>query len=452
MQLDINHIIHEVSIIVAGWPLIIFLGAASFFCTIAFGFVQFRYFLSSWKMTLFPSKDEIEKKEGQLSPLQAFLNSLGMSMGNGVLAGVATAIYAGGPGSLLWLFLTGMFLMSVRFAEVYLSLHFKDAKAHVGGPMVYIKKLLGGRYLAYIYAIFAFLYALAVGNAIQTNAISLSVQTVWNTQPIIVAVLALIFTLYVMLGGAKRIIALSDALVSLKVILFFISVFIVLSYHWQEIIPSLVLIFNSAFSYAAFAGGTLGFTVQQAVRFGMLRSLMSSEAGLGTSGIIFGSIDSNKPMEDSLMAMLTVFISSCICFILGLAIIACGVWQAGHTSTALVITSFNTVFGSIAGWVVVILSIAFGSGLIVSYGFVAQNVWGYLTGGRFALIGSLLYCSVSFLGALVNPHVLWLLGDIINAGMILINISALIILSNVIKSGLKAYAEKNKIKKDVNVT
>jgi AGCS family alanine or glycine:cation symporter len=157
-------------------------------------------------------------------------------------------------------------------------------------------------------------------------------------------------------------------------------------------------------------------------------------------------------MEDSLMAMLTVFISSCICFILGLAIIACGVWQAGHTSTALVITSFNTVFGSIAGWVVVILSIAFGSGLIVSYGFVAQNVWGYLTGGRFALIGSLLYCSVSFLGALVNPHVLWLLGDIINAGMILINISALIILSNVIKSGLKAYAEKNKIKKDVNVT
>ncbi len=449
MGFDFNYLIHEVSAVVSGWPLIIFLVGSSLFCTVALGFVQFKYFLASWKVMLFPSKEETEKGGGELSPLQAFLNSLGMSMGNGVLAGVATAIYAGGPGALFWLVVTGICLMAIRFAEVYLSLHYQDATSHVGGPMLYIKQLFAGKYLAYAYAVFAFLYALAVGNAIQTNAISLSMQTVWHVQPYIIAVLASLFTLYVMLGGAKRIIALSDAIVPLKVILFFITVIIVLAYHWQNIIPALQLIFNSAFSYTAVAGGALGFTIQQAVRFGMLRSLMSSEAGLGTAGIVFGATESKKHVEDSLMGMLTTCISTMICFILGVAIIVCGLWDSGHTSTALVINSFDTVFGSIAGWIVVVLSIAFGGGLIVSYGFVARNVWAYLTNGRFAFIGSLLYCICSFIGAMVNPHVLWLLGDIINAGMVLLNASAIICLIQVIRGGLKKYAKKeSRIKSD----
>lgn len=448
MSFDLNYFIHELSAVVSGWPLIIFLVGSSLLCTFALGFVQFRYFLTSWKITLFPKKGETEKGGGQLSPLQAFLNSLGMSMGNGVLAGVATAIYAGGPGALFWLVITGICLMAIRFAEVYLSLHFQNTRSHIGGPMLYMKQLRGGAYVAYAYAIFAFLYALAVGNAIQTNAISLSVQTVWQVNPLIVAIIVLLFTLYVMLGGAKRIIALSDAIVPLKVILFFIAVFVVLGYHWANIVPALQLIFKSAFSFTAAAGGALGFTVQQAVRFGMLRSLMSSEAGLGTAGIVFGSTESKRHVEDALMGMLTTFISTMICFILGVSILVCGLWDAGQTSTALVIQSFNTVFGAVAGWVVTILAIAFGGGLLVSYGFVARNVWAYLTNGRFALIGSLLYCAFAFMGAMVNPHVLWLLGDIINAGLILLNIPAIIMLIKVIQNGLKKYAHTALPQKD----
>lgn len=442
MNIDLNYIIQEVSAVVSGWPLIIFLIAAATFCTIVFNFVQFRYLMKSFKVTLFPDKSETEKTT-TISPMQAFLNSLSMCLGNGVIAGVATAIHAGGPGSIFWLVCIGTLLMAVRFAEVYLSIYYQDVKAHVGGPMLYIKRLFAGPILAYVYAFFALCYAFIGGNAIQSNAISLSLQEGWHINPYIIAAGFFFLVLYTMLGGAQRILALSDAIVPLKVLLFLFSVTLMLVYHWAAIVPAIILIVKSAFSGTALAGGALGFSMQQAMRFGMLRSVMSSEAGLGTSGILFGSSGSKKPVEDSFMAMLSTFISTFFCFLLGLTIVASGAWDSGFTSTPLTIAAFKTVFGPLAIWVITILAIAFGVGLIVSYGFVARGLWSYLTNGRFIFAGSLLYCMSSVMGALVNPCVLWLLGDIINAGMILINVTAIIVLSKIIKDGLVAYAARN---------
>lgn len=442
MSIDLNQIIQDVSAIVSGWPLIIFLFGAALFCTIYFGFIQFRYLSKAIKITLFPAKDDSDKS-ASLSPLQAFLNSLSMCLGNGVIAGVAVAVHTGGPGSIFWLVCIGVLLTAVRFAEVYLSIYFQDVTAYIGGPMLYIRRLAGGPFLAYLYALLALAYSFVSGNAVQANAISLSLQSGWNIDPYIIAGGFFILVLYTMLGGAKRILALSDAIVPVKVLLFLLTVSVMLVYHWVSIIPAIVLMIKSAFTGYALAGGVLGYTVQQAMRFGMLRSVMSSEAGLGTSGILFGSSGSKHPTDDSLMAMLSTFISTLFCFLLGLTIIASGVWDSGLSSTPLTIASFKTVFGSLAVWIVTILSTAFGVGLIVSYGFVARGLWAYVMNGRYAMLGILLYCVSASIGALVNPHVLWLLGDIVNAGMVLINVSAIIVLSKIIKDGINAYAARN---------
>lgn len=442
MLTDLTRIIQDLHAVVTGWPLIIFLFGAGLFCTLVFKCVQFRYLITAWKVTLFPAKNDADKNAA-LSPLQAFLNSLSMSLGNGTIAGMAAAINSGGPGAVFWLVCIGMFLMAVRFAEVYLSIYFQDIRSHVGGPMLYIKRLFAGPVLAYAYAILALGYAFVSGNIIQVNAISWSLQDGWQVNPYIIATGFFFLVLYTMLGGAKRILAFSDAIVPFKVVLFVVSISVMLVYHWAALIPACVLIVKSAFTGTAIAGGALGFSVQQAMRFGMLRSVMSSEAGLGTSGIFFGASGSKHPMEDSLMGMLSTFISTFFCFLMGLVIVASDTWGSGLTSTPLTIAAFKTAFGSLAIWVVTVLALTFGTGLIVSYAFVARSLWSYLTGGKFLLLGSLLYCACAVIGALIDPKIAWIVGDIVNAGMILINVTAIIVLCKIIRDGITAYAAHN---------
>jgi AGCS family alanine or glycine:cation symporter len=441
---SLNQVMHSVVTLALGWPLIIFVAAASLFCTVAYGLIQFRYFVASWKLVLFPSKLTAGTNKAELSPLQAFINSLGMSLGNGVIAGVATSICIGGPGAIFWLAVTGLFLMAIRFAEIYLSIYYQDSRAHIGGPTIYLKNLFAGKQLSLLYTILALCYANLVGNAIQVNAISVSLQTIADIKPLFIAIVTFFFVLYVMLGGAQRILKISDTLVPFKVGLFFISSIIVLIYHWQSLFEAIKLICVSAFSSEAFLAGTVGYSVQQAIRSGMLRCIMATEAGLGTSGILYGATESKKPVDDAIMSMLTVFISTVVCFLVGLSIVVSGVWDCGLTSTALTITSYKTVFGVFGGIVVTTLAMSFGMGLIVSYGFIARELWLYLTSGRHELLGSIIYCLFATIGALCNAHILWVFGDLINAGMIVLNILGILMFNKVIKDGIAAYQRPKK--------
>ncbi len=434
-----NELFNYATALILGWPFIIFMAAASLFCTISYGFIQFKYFFSSWKMALLPSSGPVGDSKANLSPLQAFINSLGMSLGNGAIAGVAASICVGGPGAIFWLVATGILLMAVRFAEVYLSVYFSDVHARIGGPTIYLKNLFAGKQLALLYTTLALCYANLVGNAIQVNAISISLQTVSNIKPLFIAIGMFFFVFYVMLGGAQRILKISDTLVPFKVGLFFISSFLVLIYHWQSLFGAISLIYRSAFSSQAAFAGVIGYSVQQAIRSGILRCIMATEAGLGTSGILYGSTESKKPVADAILSMLTVFISTVVSFLVGLSIIVSGVWNCGLTSTALTIASYETVFGFWGGIVVTVLSVSFGIGLIVSYGFIARELWLYFTSGRYEVAGSLLYCIFSAIGALCNAHILWVFGDLINAGMILLNIVGILMLNRVIKDGIIAY-------------
>jgi alanine or glycine:cation symporter, AGCS family len=438
--------IDSLSDIFLGWPLIGYVILASILCTLALRFVQIRYFMYAWRVVFAPQK---RATKGDMTPFAAFINTLSANLGNGSIAGMATAIYSGGPGSAVWVVIIGFLLMAVRYAEVYTSVYFDvqtspEKKGTLAGPMLYLKAVAGGTILAPLYSVCTLLFSLLVGNALQTNSISLSAYKTWNIAPITTAIVLTVFMLYVVLGGAQRVAKLSERIITLKVGIFFGSAFLVLGYNYVSIIPALKLMISSAFSPLAFSGGILGFSVQQAMRYGIARSIYATESGLGTAAILFSSTGSAEAVKNGSISMLSTFISTLVCFIVALCIVASGVWDSGLTSTALTIASYESTFGWLAGWVVSFLSISFGIGVLVAFVYITQEVWFSLTGGRFKHFFYVLFCIVSFFGALVTVETVFGMGDLIVGAMLLINLFGLVYLLPLMQTGLEKFEKRNK--------
>jgi AGCS family alanine or glycine:cation symporter len=439
--MNLNEMLIHAGQKVWGWPLILYVLFASIIVTLALGFVQFRYFAESWRLVLFPEKTTA--KHGELTPFQAFLNALSVGIGNGSLAGMATAIYSGGPGAAFWVFVLGLLSMSLRFAEVYLSISFPGTKTSLGGPFVYLSKVPGGYILPWVYAFFCMMLGFVVGNGMQSNSIRLGVERMTGAPTWLIAVILYAFMVYVMLGGANRMIKISDAIVPVKVSLFFVAMIIALAYHYASIFPALRLIWLSAFNPSAIAGGALGFSMQEAMRYGFARSINASESGLGTAGILFGATQNQHPVKNGIMGMLSNFISAnLVCFSLMLLIVASGVWNSGLTSTPLTSAAFETVFGSLGGWMVTFLAITFGLGLLVSYAFITRACWLFLTRGRYEKVYSVLFSLMTFFGAQSEVAIIWNSVDLINAGLLAMNLYGILWLLPHVRKGLEAYGKR----------
>lgn len=424
--MDISHTIVTIAQVALGWPLMIYVASASIICTLFFKGIQFRLFTKACSIIFKPHKTATLKKG--LTPLQAFVNTLSSNLGNGSIAGMATALYYGGPGATIWLIIFGLILMAVRFAEVYASTGLNTTHSKnelLGGPVTYLQLVPGGIYLSPLYAYFCLLFSLGGGNAIQANSIQISLAATWGTSALSVASILLLFVTYVVCGGAARIIKVSDALVPIKVGLFFITAFIVLGYHIQAIPHALWLMFSGAFSTSAFFGGALGASITQAIKYGMARSIFGSESGLGTAAVLFGSTEKSNALESSLMGMMSTFVSTLVCFLVALCITASGAWSSGLNSTALTVAAFQTVFGFVGGWIVSFLALTFGLGVIITYAYIVRVTWLYITGGRYQFLGMLLYCLSTFFGALMAVEVVWALVDLVMVGMLVINLYGL---------------------------
>jgi len=429
-------------------PIILYVIAISVTCSIALYFIQLTQFVKSWKLTLFPEKITRDSKEQiDMTPFQAFVNALSTSLGNGSLAGMATAIYSGGPGAAFWVVVVGFLTMAIRFCEIFLSTYFRETtteKSAIGGPMLYLKSVIGGKTLAWFYALSCLLYGLIVGCAMQTNSVGISAVATWGVKPIYVAIILLLFVAYVVMGGATRIVKISNKIVPIKVGLFFSTSIILLAYHYASLLGAFKLIIQGAFTPGALIGGAIGLTVQRAMRIGMLRNINATESGLGTAAIFFGATGSKKPIESGIMAMLITFTSTLVCFMISLSIVASGVWNSGLTSTALTIAAYKTAFGGAAGWLVSFLSITFGIGVIVGFVYVAKECWLYLTNKRFGIIFDILFCACAFFGTLIHVDIVWDAGDLINAAMLAINLFGIMYLLPLIRTKYLEYKAKHK--------
>lgn len=437
-----------------GWPLIVIVVLVSLLCTIALGFVQFRFFISAWHYFFAPSEHTKQARTADMSPFQALLNVLNSNLGNGTIAGMGIALYAGGPGAIFWLLVMGLLLMAVRFAEVFLSLHFGQhaaAGTKVGGPMIYLGHVPGKKILPFIYACAVFCYGLVGANMMQVNSITSVVQAgmkpvAINPQTIALVVGLLLFAMvmYVLVGGAHRILNASAKIVPFKIGLFAIATIIILLYWRASIISSLQLIIGCAFAPYAVAGGLIGFTVQQAMVEGIARIAIASESGLGTSAIMFGATASKHTVKDAIMSMLSTFITTVIAFVLALSIIATGVWNNGMQGAALTLSAFSSVFGSFYGALLVIfLALSFGIGAIVAFAYVARETWIFLTNGKFLWLFSALYAGVAFAGCIMPVLLVWDIVNVFTAIVLIINLYGIMYLLPVTRKALQSYINSN---------
>ncbi len=429
--------------IINGWPILIYVMGISILCTIAFKGIQFTQFINAWKAMFAPTKGD--QAAGEMTPIQAFINTLSTNLGNGSIAGTATAIASGGPGAALWMVVFGIILMAVRFAEVYLSTYFGAELKHeakhqvVGGPMLYLRYIPGGAYLPTIYAICALIFGLLGGSSFQMNVIQASIVATWGLNEYMVAGALTLFMLYVVYGGSARVIAVSDRLVPVKVIVFCLASLSLLFMFAANIPAALALIFSSAFNPSALAGGALGFTVLNAMRAGMYRSVFATESGLGTAAILFGFTGSAEPVKDGIIAMLSTFVSTIVCFVVALCIVVSGVWSSKATSSVLAIKAFSTVFGMYGGWIVSFLSVTFGIGVAVSYVYVVRSVWMFITKDKYDNVFKLLYCGFALMGALMGIERLWFYIDLSNAAMLVINMFAILYFTPLIATRVSQY-------------
>lgn len=425
------------------WPwLVILFFIVGILMTIFFDFVQVRYFADSWKY-IFQRQSTKDGQNETISPLQALLGAISAMLGNGSLAGMATAVSQGGPGAALWVFVIGFFTMPIRLAEVVASstITVETPRGLRGGPMVYLGKVPGGSILPYLYAFFCLLICFVSGVGMQGNSITVGMR---ELSPLIshwiIAVALILLILYIALGGAQRIITFAEMMAPVKVILFLLATAAVLIYCAPQLGAAFMLIFKSAFTLKAAVGGLAGYTMQTAIRFGMSRSLNASEAGLGTAGIFFGATGGANPVRSGIMAMASNFLAmNIICFLMLLVLIVSGVWDSGLASTAMVGAAYATVFGFFGKVIAALLTVLFGVGVMVGYLFIGRECWLFLTGGRMEFIFYLIFSAMALVGVYGSVGLIWNSVDAVNAGIIFCNLYGLLILIPVVRKALRAY-------------
>ena len=427
-------------------PFLFFFFGTCVYMTLQLGFVQFRYFMQSIR-SVFSSdaSGDAVVTAGKLSPFQAFMNTLGGNIGNGSLAGVPLAIAVGGPGAMFWMLVMSTFSVSLRFAEVYLATYFSDkATAEKSGPMYYLSLLPAGALLSYMFGVFGFVYMLTGGNLIQCNAVGTALNRSWGIRPELSALFIFLFITYVVVGGSGRIVKFLDKLVPVKVYGFLITAVIVLLYHATSIPHALYLIVSSAFNPQAILGGSFGFAIQKSLSSGFSRGVNASEAGLGTAAVAFGTTKGQDPMKSGIMSMLSIYINThIICFLVALCVIASGAWENAEAGTAMLVSAYETVFGSFGGAIVSVLVAMFAMSVVVAYAFNARVCWNFLLNGKLEWLFSVLYIACAVAGTMMGAVVVFSLNGIATAGLFAVNVLGLLWFTSLIKTGLTSYRKNN---------
>lgn len=426
-------------------PCLLFIFGVAVYITIALDFVQIRYFGDA--IRLITRKSDKKNTDGELTPLQAFLNTLGTNIGNGSFAGMSVAIYSGGPGAIVWVLLLATFSMSLRYAEVFLGTYYID-KLKVnninGGPVAYMSLLPGGKIWSYIFSVLVMVVMLIIGNLAQCHAVGSAVHKVFGVSEYMTGFVVLLFMAYIFLGGAQRIIKVVDLLVPFKVGIFLLSAIIILIYHYQAVPHALYLMFSSALNPQALLGGTFGFALQKAIAVGFKREVFSSEAGLGTAAVAFATTKGQDPVKNGILAMLGVFINiHVVCFLVALGLIASGVWNNGETSSALVVCAYETVFGRYGGWIILGLIINFAVSVLVATAYNARLCWNFLFSGKYGYIYPFIYSAIAFCGTWLNVVLVFSLSDLMSAILLMVNLMGLLWSIDTMKKELKAYRIKH---------
>jgi AGCS family alanine or glycine:cation symporter len=391
-----------------------------------------------------------EADEGEIPPFQALMTALSATVGTGNIAGVATAVFLGGPGALFWMWLTALVGMATKYSEAVLAVRFREVDErgkHVGGPMYYIRNGLGNKWawLGVLFAIFAAVAAFGIGNTVQANSVADVLETNFGLPHWVTGLILMVLVGMVLIGGIRRIGQVASALVPFMAVSYVLIGLIVLAINANEIPSAIAMVFSSAFSGSAAEGGFAGAAVWAAIRFGVARGIFSNEAGLGSAPIAHAVAQTKDPVKQGMVAMLGTFIDTIIvCSITGLVIITSGAWTSGETGAALTSLAFESGLPGFGNYIVAISLAIFAFTTILGWSFYGERCIEFLFGTRAIVPYRVVWIIAIPVGATVNLGFIWLVADTLNAMMALPNLIALLLLSPVVFKLSRAYFDKEK--------
>jgi AGCS family alanine or glycine:cation symporter len=416
---------------------IAFLFGTGVFLTLRFGFVQIRRF----REALASFKPQTEKgAKGILSPFQAFMTGLAASVGTGNIAGVATAVVAGGPGAVFWIWAYGFVATAVKLAEATLGVRFRkveDGKLSAG-PSHYLKDGLGSPKLAWIYALIAGLAALTTTPFTQPNSIAVVFESEFGVATWVSGIVLAVMAWLVVIGGVRSIGRAAEKLAPTMVMLYLVGGIVVILVNIDQVPDVFRLIFREAFSLKSVGGGAMGTGMMMAVRYGLARGIYANEAGYGTAAVAYGTAQSAQPVQQGLNAMMEVYIVSFVTSsISALTILVSGVWQdTGLNSTALVAAAFEASM-PFGGILVALCALLFGYTTLIGWGYYGEQYLGYLFGDRIIKPYRWLYCGLVVLGAMTKVELVWAWGDLMNGLQIFPNLIGVLGLSGLVATLLR---------------
>ncbi len=405
--------------------------------TVGTGFFQIRRVRLWMRRTLgaiLRSREVHDRRDPHtISQFQAVSTALAGTIGTGNIIGVATALVAGGPGSVFWMWISALLGMMTKFAENVLGNRYRYRNCRgewVGGPMVYIQRGLGCHWMACLFCLFCVLASFGIGNMSQANSIAGALTATLQIPPLLTGVVLCLLTGLVVLGGLRRLAGAAEKIVPFMAVFYTVGGLVIIALHWRQLPQAISAIVRGAFGLQSAMGGVGGYAVSQAISSGVARGIFSNEAGLGSSVIVSSSSNVAFPVQQGMWGIFEVFVDTIlVCTITALAILCSGVLGSGKNGAALTVAAFSSGFGPLGGTFVSIAVCFFAFSAILGWYYYGQRSVEYLFGERGLPAYQICFLAATVLGCAAKLEPVWALSDTFNGLMAVPNLIALVLLS-----------------------
>ncbi|MBR6397436.1 MAG: sodium:alanine symporter family protein [Lachnospiraceae bacterium] len=441
--MSFSDLISTIDNFIWGWPLIILLFGTHIFMTFRTGFIQKDIF-KAIKLSVTKDPDA----EGDVSQFGALTTALSSTIGTGNIIGVGTAIACGGPGSVLWMWLTGIFGIATKYAETLIAVKYRvksEDGTMIGGAMYALDRGLKARWAGIIFAILAAVCAFGIGCMVQANAVAANFTTNFGVAPWIIAIILSVLVGLVIIGGIQSITRVSEMLVPFMAVFYVIGCLIILIMNVDVLGEAVVTIVTSAFTTKAATGGFIGSTVAMACRYGFARGLFSNESGMGSAPLVASAAQTRNPKRQALVSMTGTFWDTVIiCLMTGLVLVSCiikhpSIDALSGNGSALTSMAFSTIPG-IGLPILIVGLITFAFSTILGWYYYGERCAVYLLGEKVIIVYKILWVVGVFVGSLVELNLIWNIADLLNGLMAVPNIFAVLLLSKVIADETKKYS------------
>ena len=445
-MIGLENILKDIGDVVWGVPMVILLFGTHLYLTFRLKFIQ-RFIGTMIRISI----KRTGEGKGDISQFGALTTELAATIGTGNIIGVSTAIAAGGPGAVLWMWLTGVFGMSTKYAQSLLSVKYRVTKedgSMAGGPMYVLERALNMKWLGMIFAGCTAIAAFGIGNMVQANAITLMLFENFEVPPIFTGIVLALLTWAVVLGGIKFIAKVCERLIPFMAIFYLLGCTALLLIKIDTVPDTLALIFKSAFSGQAAVGGFIGVTMKEVVRFGIARGLFSNESGLGSAPIVAAAAQTKNPVRQALVCSSGTFWDTVVvCAFTGTVIVNSGQWMQGYDGAALTSAAFADL--AVSGkFILTIGLLTFAFSTILGWSYYGEKAAEYLFGSRIVMPYRWIWVGVVMLGAFLSLPVVWSFADIANAMMAIPNLISVLLLTGIVVKTTDYYLWKGNLEEE----